>query len=158
MNAQQAKDAINGAAIVIAAIYFYRKLLEPTTPTVASRQKQPTTIPAAAAQIVGVGPLASTGRFFVGFGFTFLSLSLLEGASPTLAGNFALLIALGSILGNGIQVTEDISTQLDEKQRALNKLGSLTVPNTPTVQVAAWEPGAPTGTRAKKKGFEVKSA
>jgi hypothetical protein len=137
---------VNGAALVVAGIYFYRKLLEPTLSGAAS---QPSSIGGAAGQIIGVGPLASTGRFVVGFGFTFLVISLLEGASPQLAGNLALLVALGAVLGNGLKVTEDLKGQLNEKQQKLNKLGSLTVPNTPTVQVAAWEPML-TGPRTTK--------
>jgi hypothetical protein len=150
MNSSQARDAVNGAALIVAAIYFYRKLIEPATGTSQTRGRaQPQTIPGAAAQIVGVGPLASTGRFVVGFGFTFLVLSLMEGASPELAGSFALLIALGAILGNGVAVTADLKAQLNEKQRTLSKLGSAVESQTPTVKVAAWEPAMPAGPRVK---------
>jgi hypothetical protein len=150
MNATQARDAINGAAIVVGGLYFYRKLIEPQlgSPTA----KQPASLPAAAAQIVGVGPLASTGRFVVGFGFTFLALSLVEGASPELAGSFALLIAAGAILGNGLKAAEDLQSQLNEKQRGLQQLSGLAEPNTPTVQVVSWEPATmPTAKRTKGK-------
>lgn len=137
-----ARDAVNGAALILAGLYFYRKLIEPTVvPAVKGKRSapQPKTVAGAAGQVIGVGPLASTGRFIVGFGFTFLVLSLVEGASPELAGSFALLIALGAILGNGVQVTEDLKMQLDEKHQALNKLGAATEPNEPTVKIAMWE-------------------
>lgn len=163
MTSGQARDAINGAAIVVAGIYFYRKLIEPTTDTsVGVRGKprqQPKTVSGAAGQIIGVGPLASTGRFVVGFGFTFLVLSLVEGASPDLAGYFAMLIALGAILGNGQEIAADVSSQLDEKKRALSKLGVAAEPNLPTVRIAAWEPtgaGMPTGPRTSPSSSRPK--
>lgn len=155
MTAAQSRDAVNGAALVISGLYFYRKLIEPTIATAAStssNKKQPTTIPAAALQIVGVGPLASTGRFIVGFGVTFLVLSLAEGISSDLAGYFALLIALGAILGNGSQAAEDIKYQLDERNTALNKLAGQAEPNTPTVRVASWE-----GTSAARAKIKPKA-
>lgn len=140
MTGEQARDAVNGAALVVAGLYFYRKLLEPTVEASKGPKKsQPKNIPGAALQVIGVGPLASTGRFVVGFGFTFIVLSLMEGASSDLAGYFAMLIALGSILGNGVAATEDIKYQLDERNQALNKLTAKAEPNKPTVQVAAWE-------------------
>lgn len=146
MTSAQARDAVNGAALVVAGLYFYRKLIEPAVGgTVGASggapagKSQPRTIPAAALQVVGVGPLASTGRFIVGFGFTFLCLSLVEGASPDLAGYFAMLIALGAILGNGTAAAEDIRSQLNEKNQVLNKLAGKAAPDKPTVQVASWE-------------------
>jgi hypothetical protein len=138
----QARDAINGSAIVVAGIYFYRKLVEPD-PNAAlvgrTPHRQPNTIPAAAVQLIGVGPLASTGRFVVGFGFTYMVLSLMEGASPDLAGSFALLVALGAVLGNGVAVTKDVKDQLNERERALAKASGITS-HAPTVRVASWEP------------------
>lgn len=141
MNAAQARDAVNGAAIVVAGLYFYRKLIEPTisNTTDTTSKEQPTTIPAAALQVVGVGPLASTGRFIVGFGVTWIVLSLAEGISSDLAGWFAILIGTGAVLGNGTQAASDIKYQLDERNTALNKLAGEAEPNKPTVQVASWE-------------------
>jgi hypothetical protein len=135
----KAQDLVNGAALVVAAIYFYRKLIEPaagqgaspsaggsaTEPAVGpenilayfkgpSRNKpaQPATVTGAAAQLMGAGQVPSTERFVVGWGFVFLTLSLAVPVAPELAGSFAALIALGSILGNGVQVSADLKTQL----------------------------------------------
>lgn len=107
-----ARDAVNGAAIVLAGLYFYRKLLEPAM-NEGAKPAQPKTLKGAAGQIVGIGPLAPMGRFIVGFGFVFLTLSMLEGASPDLAGWFALLIAATAVLGNGVAVAEDLAGQLN---------------------------------------------
>lgn len=153
MTAASSRDAVNGAALIVAGLYFYRKLIEPTIGDSASAkaktEKQPRTISAAALQVVGVGPLASTSRFIVGFGVTFLVLSLAEGISADLAGYFALLIALGAILGNGSQAAEDIKYQLDERNTALNKLSAQAEPNTPTVRVASWEGSSATRNKTK---------
>jgi hypothetical protein len=148
VNESQARDAVNGAALVVAGIYFYRKLIEPAagaTPGGAGvapakgSTAQPTSIKGAGAQLLGFGPLASTGRFVVGFGFVFIVLSLAEGASPELAGYFALLIALGSILGNGIAVATDLTKQLHLEPSVPGTVGEANP--APTVRVAAWEPG-----------------
>jgi hypothetical protein len=163
VNESQARDAVNGAALVVTGIYFYRKLIEPAQSAPASAipgaarageplglsqnaalqipihaPGEPTTIGGAAAQLVGVGPLASPERFIVGFGFAFLVLALAESASPELAGGFALLIGLGSILGNGQQVAADLRTQLSEKAAPAGGQAA-TEPNTPTVQLASFE-------------------
>lgn len=144
MTAAGARDAVNGAALVVAGLYFYRKLIEPESKT---PKPQPRSVPQAALQVVGVGPLASTGRFIVGFGVTFMGLSLVEGISPDLAGYFAILIAVGSILGNGSAASEDVRDQLSEKNRALSKLAGEAEPDRPTVMVASWE--GRSGTRVK---------
>lgn len=147
MTEGQARDAINGAALVVAGVYFYRKLIEPQQTT--KGKKQPSSISGAAGQLIGVGPLASTGRFIVGFGFVFLVLSLAEGASPALAGNFAILVALGAVLGNGVQVTKDLQTQLNEKQSTLRKASLASEAEPATVQKVSWEAIYPGTTRRK---------
>jgi len=172
LNSEQARDAVNGAALVVGGIYFYRKLIEPQLKGSAavSATGQPNTVPVvlseprsiggAAAQLLGKGPVASTGRFVVGFGFTFIVLSLMEGASPELAGYFALLIALGSILGNGQQIFADLGSQLSEKQQAVSASLAPSSTPTPTVTVAAWEPASTplTRTSSTRTRPAVKSA
>jgi hypothetical protein len=190
---------VNGAALIVAAIYFYRRLIEPAagqkvtssvpreTPesveaeprTVFSRYRgpagtgtveggeDPTTLPGAAAQLLGEGKPAPMERFVVGWGFVFLSLSLAVPVSPQLAGSFAALVALGSILTNGTQVAADIKKQLRAKP---GKTAEATAPGaaSPTTLVsfagAAQTMSAviPEGTGKKKKRgkpkFKVESA
>lgn len=147
MTESRAQDLVNSAALVVAAVYFYRKLIEPATGENAAASSagtgatpaagfisfdQPTTLPGAAAQLLGKGKPASTERFVVGWGFVFLTLSLAVPVAPEFAGAFASLAALGSILGNGTQVAKDLETQLHHEA----KPGSSTQTATPTTTVA----------------------
>jgi hypothetical protein len=141
----KAQDFVNGAALVVAGIYFYRKLIEPATGVNAAASSagggatpeagdfdlqrvrwrgpagnyaapgEPATIPGATAQLFGKGDPPSLERFVVGWGFVFLTLSLSVTASPQLAASFASLVAVGSVLGNGTQVAKDLETQLHRK-------------------------------------------
>lgn len=147
MTEGRAQDLVNGSALVVSAIYFYRKLIEPavggsagasagskTTPPAAGNVqvslREPETVAGAAAQLMGQGQVASTGRFVVGWGVTFLVLSLLAPLSPKLAGSFAGLVALGSILGNGTQVSNDIVTQLRRQPHSSTQSAAAAYPTT----------------------------
>jgi hypothetical protein len=166
----KAQDLVNGAALVVAAIYFYRKLIEPAagsegTPSAGgtaeesaagnsfvsyfrgparNKPAQPATIGGAAAQLLGAGQVPSTERFVVGWGFVFLTLSLAIPIAPELAGSFAALIALGSILGNGIQVSTDLRTQLGHEAHpsAADQVPTTSAPTT-TVSFAGASSAAP---------------
>jgi hypothetical protein len=194
----KAQDLVNGAALVVAAIYFYRKLIEPATgigaassaggvseePAAGSflsyfkgpaRNKpgQPATIGGATAQLLGAGQVPSTERFVVGWGFVFLTLSLAIPIAPELAGTFAALIALGSILGNGVQVSADLKTQLGHEAHPAPGASTPTT-SAPTttvsfagqsIAVPATVTTPPTSTRRQHKknpgsrpGFQVQSA
>lgn len=160
MNEGKAQDLVNGAALVVASIYFYRKLIEPAASAAPASSAgsepdapagssfvsyfkgpsrnnpgQPATIGGATAQLLGAGPVASTERFVVGWGFVFLTLSLAIPVAPELAGSFAALIALGSILGNGVQVAEDLKTQLGHEAHP-SAADSIPGPSGPTTTVS----------------------
>lgn len=147
MTEGKAQDLVNGAALVVAAIYFYRKLIEPAVGGAAGASAgagasppaagAPKTVAGAAAQLMGQGETASTGRFVIGWGFTFLTLSLMTPALPELAGAFAGLVALGSILGNGTQLAADLETQLNREPTAAQAPAA----SSPTVAVS-YAPGA----------------
>jgi hypothetical protein len=163
VNQENAQNAINSAALVTAGIYFYRKLIEPATAPGASANAgrpgagSPVDLTGATEQFFGKGEAPPASRFIVGWGFTFLTLSLVVGMSPELAGYFAILIAVGSLLGNGAQVFEDVGTQL--KGTALPGVAGADAA-TPTVNVSyaghTPTPSLPTGqgrkTPQKKKG------
>jgi hypothetical protein len=53
---------------------------------------------------------AKPAEFIVGFGFVFFSLSVIALPAPELAKMFAVLIAVGTTLGNGATLFKDIST------------------------------------------------
>lgn len=103
MNQAQAETAVTGAALVVGGVYIYRRLSEPETQL---QSKLPVK------QLAGQGPVLPIGPFVVGWGFTFLVLSLMAQANPSLGGNFAVLAAAGAILGNGEAVFQDAGKQL----------------------------------------------
>lgn len=163
MTEGQARDAVNGAALVVAGLYFYRKLIEPAVrgdrngatvprPPAGSpvrklasyAENEPDSLRGAAAQLAGFGEVAPLGRFIVGFGFSWLVLSLVEAGSPKLAGYMALLIATGSVIGNGYQVSADVSWQLQNTGKARPASSFDNLDTAPTVQIARWEGGSPT--------------
>lgn len=198
VNEGKAQDYVNGAALIVAAIYFYRKLIEPATGIGASpsagapgeepaagsflsyfkgparnKPAQPATVGGAAAQFLGAGQVPTTERFVVGWGFVFLTLSLAIPVAPELAGSFAALIALGSILGNGSQVAADLQTQLGHEAHPSPNASTPTT-GAPTTTVSfggqstlapAVVPAPSTSTRRQNKktpgsrpGFQVQSA
>lgn len=89
MNSDQAQSAVALSAFVVAAIFAYRKLIETTTSP-------------------SVGEVPQTGHFVLGFGFTYITLSLLAQAAPALGGMFAVLVAVGDLLANGQPLIADL--------------------------------------------------
>lgn len=184
MTQGEAQDLVNGAALVVAGIYFYRKLIEPaggtvaagTVPTGASppagfsleritfrgaagswEGAEPDTIPGAAAQLMGKGKIAPTERFVVGWGVVFLTLSLAAPLSPQLAGSFAALVALGSILGNGVQVSKDVQAQLHSKAtNTTPAAGNELSPTTLVSFAGAAAPVMPSAAKPEKKSRKRK--
>lgn len=105
MNASQAETAVTGSALVVGGIYIYRRLSEGdavVTPSKGLRLRQ----------AIGAGPPLPTGTFVVAWGFTFLVIALMAQASPKLGGWFAMLVGAGAVLGNGLDITKDVNTQL----------------------------------------------
>lgn len=97
--AEQANSMIKVSALVVGGVYLYRRLTEGS----AEELKASTTV-------------APLGRFVVAWGVVFLSLSVLAGPSPTLAGSLALLVMLASLLANGVQVSKDVHAALTRDQ------------------------------------------
>lgn len=198
MTEGQAQSIVNSAALVVAAIYFYRRLIEPAAgaspaPKAAGSSNQiespegpetsravfdkyrgpagsfdsfesftangePATVSGAAAQLLGEGKPPSTERFVVGWGFTFLTLSLMTQASPQLGGSFAALVALGSVLTNGSQVSKDVNTQLRSKTSTLAATDTATATPTTLVDFAGAAGNAPAVITPEGQGKKKKSA
>ncbi|HEX3561818.1 MAG TPA: hypothetical protein VHU24_03180 [Solirubrobacterales bacterium] len=96
----QANSAIKVAALVVAGIYLYRRFTEGT----AEELKASTT----------VTPLP---RFLIGWSVVFFGLSVVAGPFPGAAGDLAILLALGSLLTNGVQVSKDLNKGLGATTR-----------------------------------------
>lgn len=110
-----------------------------------------TAVAAPALRIAGAGPVQPVGRFVIGWGFTFLALSLLTPVSPKGVATMAALVAAGALLGNGTAVAKDLSGQLASQGtpatggvkgfRAFKKSGPVTMPPTVTAEYVG-TPGA----------------
>lgn len=104
-----AEGAVLVSSLVVAALYAYRKLIEPAT--VAKETQEPVL-----RKIIGAEPRpASIEQFAVSFGFVFFSLSIAAMAAPELASAFAILVAVGYTLSNGASVFQDITHQVAPK-------------------------------------------
>jgi hypothetical protein len=103
MNTQQAQSAVSLSAFVVAVIFAYRKLVEPA----ASTKKAP-----------------STGHFVIGFGFTYITLSIFAEAAPAFGGMMAILVAAGDLLVNGTQLVADVNDGLTRTKAATTTKGS----------------------------------
>lgn len=95
-NTQQANSTVKVAALVVAGIYLYRRFTEGTAEELKASKKIP--------------PL---GRFAVGWGVVFFALSIAAGPAPGFAGDAAILLVLGSLLTNGVEVSKDLSKGLE---------------------------------------------
>ena len=94
MSKSSAQSAVSVSAMVVAAIFAYRKLTETTSST----------------------PAPSVGHFVLGFGFTYIVLSILAEGAPELGGMFAILVATGDLLANGKPLIADFNAGLKRTQ------------------------------------------
>lgn len=118
---EQANSAIKVAALVVAGVYLYRRFTEGTAEELKASQK--------------VTPL---GRWLVGWGVVFFTLSIAAGPFPGGAGNMAILLALGSLLSNGVEISKDLGKGLETSKQAARtasgKKATTSVPGNPTKQ------------------------
>ena len=94
MNQLKAQGAITVSAMVVTIVYGYRKLVE----------KNNTSPP--------------TAHFIIGFGFVFISLSVVAMAAPEIAGGMAVLIATADLLANGQALIKDYQGVLTDTAKA----------------------------------------
>lgn len=98
MSTDQAQSAVSLSAFVVAIVFGYRKLVEQG--------------------IQGGSGVPTTGHFVIGFGFTYVLLSLVAQGAPTLGGMMAILVATGDVLANGKPLLTDINQALKATQTA----------------------------------------
>jgi hypothetical protein len=107
------------AAILVAVMYAFRRIVEPSVTTAPARG-------GTAAKITGAGsPPPALGQWAVSYGVGFLLLSVIALGAPELAASVAMLMVAGSFLTNGTSLIADISG-LEGK-----------TPNSPAVNAAA---------------------
>lgn len=103
MDSQAAERWVTTSALIVAGIYAYRRLTEPTS------------TPVTAKQLAGSGPPPPLGTFATAWGFTFLVIAIMAEAAPGLGGAFAILIATADTLTNAQSVLADV-TRLEQPQ------------------------------------------
>lgn len=125
----QAESAIKVCALIVAGIYLYRRFTEGT-----------------AEELKASKTITPLGRFVVGWGVVFFGLSALAGPFPGAAGDLAILLAIGSLLTNGIEISKDLNAGLGKVE-----------PKKPTTRVEHGHAGS-TSENAAKPAFETRSA
>jgi hypothetical protein len=97
MDVDQAQSAVTLSAFVVAGVYGYRKLIEPTT---------------------GQGTVSPTSHFVIGWGFVYITLSLIAQGAPELGGMLAILVMVGDLLAQGTSLTKDLTGALKATKTA----------------------------------------
>jgi hypothetical protein len=92
------------SAVTVAGVYAYRRVVEPSSP------------PATAKKILGVGGLPPLGAFATAWGFVYLVVAAMATAAPGLGGGFAILIMTADLLTNTADLTKDLGQQ-QQKQK-----------------------------------------
>lgn len=95
MTGEQANSAIKVAAMVVGGVYLYRRFTE-----------------GSAAELKASETVTPLGRFLIAWSVVFFSLSVLAGPFPSGAGDLAVLIMLGTLLTNGVQISKDLNKGL----------------------------------------------
>lgn len=118
MSPDGAEQAVTSSAMIVAAVYAFRKLIEPAVPAA-------TTTSGKAASLVGLGPPPPFSRFVVGWGVTYTVLAAITAGSPDVGGPLAILVAVGTILGNGTALSSDVNARLSAKTTSSSSSGPL---------------------------------
>jgi hypothetical protein len=84
------------SAALVAGIYAYRRIAEPTAPATGVRS------------FAGEGSPPPLGSWATAWGVTFLGVSIMAAVAPGLGGAFAILIAAVDFLGNAQNLFHDI--------------------------------------------------
>ena len=98
---RSADPTILGSALLVGGIWIYRRLVEPAGATVASGFDAKT--------IAGLDSSpAAAAQFVPAFAFVYITLALIGMAEPDAARSFAVLVAVGDVLANGVAVFSDV--------------------------------------------------
>lgn len=112
MNQAAAQRAVTTSALIVIAVYAYRRLTEPASG------------PATLKKLAGQGAPAPLGAFATGWGFTFLVIAVMAEISPGLGGSFAILVATGDVLANTPAIAGDVGKRVAVNQPSSSSLKS----------------------------------
>lgn len=117
MSGEQAERAIITSALVVAIIYGYRRLEEPTQPG--------TSLP----RLLGQGAPTTFASWATAWGTVYFMLALAGEVAPGLAGAFSILVATSAVLTNGQQLFGDLAKQTNGKAGSSPSTSKATAPN-----------------------------
>jgi hypothetical protein len=134
VNSSSAERWVTTSALVVAAVYAYRRLTESAQPGTAKN-------------VIGVGTPVPLGQFATAWGFTFLVVAVMAQASPELGGGFAVLIGTADLLTNSASVFGDVNKQTGTTTSApltatVNGQ-TMTIPNVATLPTLSSHPPTP---------------
>lgn len=133
MTREGADTAVVTSALVMAGMYAYRRMTEP----IGERSKRlPNSASNVAEGVIGRGDLLPTGTWVVGFGVTFIVISILASISPTAGGYSAVLVASTSFFANGEALMEDLKTSSKSSLSKQEGKGTSTPEPSPNSEVA----------------------
>lgn len=118
MTTAQGETAVTTSALVVTGLYAYRKATETITKAPATGTAK-TGVKSYVEGPLGIGELEPLGQWATGMGLTFILLSIATSVNATFGGSFAILVAVGAVLGNGQAVLKDLG-------HGLNAAGSST--------------------------------
>jgi hypothetical protein len=132
-----ADTAVVTSALVMAGMYAYRRMTEP----IGERSKRkPNSASNVAEGVIGRGDLLPTGTWVVGFGVSFIVISILASVSPTAGGYSAILVATTSFFANGEALMEDLKTSSKSSLSKQQGKVEVTTEPSPNAEVAPPEP------------------
>jgi hypothetical protein len=130
MNQSQGETAVTTSALICTGLYAYRKTTEKITgaPTLSKNGGAPLAkgLKPSVEGVLGVGELLPLGQWATGMALTFIGLSIATSVNPKFGGSFAVLVAVGAILGNGNAALSDVKHGLTGAPVKANKATSST--------------------------------
>lgn len=119
MKTVKAESTIVTSAILVFAIWGFRTLYEQGKEITKEAEKKGATTPT---ELLGFSqaPL-KPAQFFVGYGFVYFTLSVGATISPKTASTFSVLVAVGALLGNGMEIFKDVNTAVGAVQAVGNE-------------------------------------
>lgn len=114
MSSSASARAIVISALILGGVYAYRWLTGGKSQAHAKISPGP---------LVGLGPQVTPEGFLVAWGVIYLSLGLASELAPALAGAFAVLIALSTLIANFLTVSGSVSGLISSKNVAVSNGG-----------------------------------
>jgi hypothetical protein len=148
---KSADPTILGSALLVGGIWIYRRLVEPAGATVASGFDAKT--------IAGLaGSPAAAAQFVPAFAFVYITLALIGMAEPDAARSFAVLVAVGDVLANGVAVFGDVGKSATPTTAGASASTPSTTAATPAARVSHQVPSAARSVSAVVSGSSPSSS